>query len=1132
MNNYDHAKIEKKWRKAWDEKKTYKTLSAKQAKAKKLKPYYVLDMFPYPSGAGLHVGHPRGYIASDVLARMKRMQGYNVLHPMGFDSFGLPAEQYAIKTGKNPGPFTNQLVKRYREQLSILGFSFDWDRQVATHDPDYYRWTQWIFLQVYGSYYDLAKGGAQPIEKLEGEFSKNGNAKVLAVCDADTPAFSAADWKRFSDLERQNVLMKYRLAYEGFAEVNWCAELGTVLANDEVIEKDGRMVSERGEHPVVKRQMRQWFMRITAYADRLLSGLDTIDWPHSIKEIQRNWIGKSEGSEITFSLGGSEEKITVFTTRADTLFGVTYVVLAPEHELVQQLKPQIKNWAEVERYIADVKTKSDEDRVAAKEKTGVELRGVHAVNPANGEQVPVWVADYVLATYGTGAVMAVPAHDERDFDFAKKYNLPMKEVVVPNRVDEKNPPVAGKRTGERRNVQAIVRDPRTDTYLFLYSPQYGWTTLPMGGVEEGEDFIEAARREVAEESGFLNLNYVKTLGGTVRAEYFAAHKDENRVAFTRAVMFDLADDARGALAAEEEGKHEIKWLPRSEIVYPRIVHAELNDWLARWDRGDHAYTEYGTLLRSGRFDGMASQEARRAITKFVGGRPVTKYRMRDAIFARQRYWGEPIPLRHEQIQPEIEIEFFGGHRFGLLRSGIKTVESRALDKKERKSVKVGDLIKFYNTETKESFFSVVKELWHLKNVKDAFEKMNKHDLFEEVFPGESIETVEDLYRRYKNVGFDYDKRIDAFGAVAWRVKNISCGEIIQPVPEKSLPLKLPNVTSYAPTGDGQSPLAGVKAWVKAGYETNTMPGWAGSSWYFLRYADPKNKKAFAGEGELDYWFGKNGGVDMYVGGAEHATGHLLYARFWHKFLRDLGHVKPEEPFQSLRNQGMIGGADGRKMSKRWGNVINPDDVVRDLGADTLRVYESFMGPFEAHLPWSTDGVAGSRRFIERVWKLQAKVSAEPSSTEVRKALHRMIRKVSDDIPAFAFNTAVSAMMIFLNVAEKAGHVSQDDFLPFLKALAPFAPHVTEELWSRFGGKGSIHRAAWPKYDPRLVIEDSVTLGIQVNGKVRAEITVALDAAEADVREKVLQIPDVQKWIEGRTVRKFIYVPGRVISIVA
>lgn len=981
MKTYDHKKIEKKWQKNWIKKKVYKTLDAKSAKTKGKKPYYVLDMFPYPSGAGLHVGHPRGYIASDVFARVKRMQGYNVLHPMGFDSFGLPAEQYAIKTGKNPGPFTNQLVKRYKEQLSILGFSYDWDRQVATHDPEYYRWTQWIFLQIYNSWYDRTKQKARPVSELEKEFTKNGNAKIDAVCDENTPTFSKTDWKNFSDLEKQNILMKYRLVYEGYAEVNWCAEMGTVLANDEVIEKDGKMVSERGEFPVEKKSMRQWFMRITAYADRLLSGLETIDWSHSIKEIQRNWIGKSEGSEIEFQIKNHNEKIKVFTTRADTLFGVTYVVLAPEHVLVQELKPQIKNWDEVEQYIASVKSKSDEDRVAAKEKTGVQLKGVFATNPANNEEVPVWIADYVLANYGTGAVMAVPAHDERDAEFSYKYSIGISYVIAPDNFQGANAFV-------RKKDGVELFQKRTDNAKLFPNK----ISLFGGDRKGNESPLECITRKLKEELGLSSQDYIIGYCGVYKTK-----NQDNSEGLSCLFVVDIL----------EEKKIDSTKGGILEVHDRELVKNDFDESLFNWLYLDNSYMYFndGILVNSIDFNGMTSEQARKAITEFVGGKLVTKYKMRDAIFARQRYWGEPIPLTHS---------------------------------------------------------------------KDG---------------------------------------------------------LISEVPEKQLPLKLPNVKSYEPSGDGQGPLATVSAWVKAGYETNTMPGWAGSSWYFLRYTDPKNKKTFASETELDYWFGKDGGVHMYVGGAEHATGHLLYSRFWHKVLKDLGYVKTEEPFKALRNQGMIGGSDGRKMSKRWGNVINPDDVVNDMGADTMRVYESFMGPFDAHLPWSTDGIVGARRFIERIWRFAEKVSNTKTSDRLEKVLHKTIKKVTDDITGFAFNTAVSAMMIFANELEKAESIHEKDFKMFLQILAPFAPHITDELWERLGEKKSIHIAPWPKFDPKKIIDDTVTIGIQINGKVRGEIAINIDEHEEVIKKAVFEMPEIMKWLSGNEIKKFIYVKGKVINIV-
>lgn len=874
MKRYNHTAVEKKWQKEWQKKKVYRTESDSKKKKQ-----YVLDMFPYPSGAGLHVGHPKGYIGSDVYARMKRMQGFNVLHPMGYDAFGLPAEQYAITHKIHPRKAVLENIKTFERQLSIIGLSYDWDRKVNTTDPEYYRWTQWIFLQIYNSWYDVSKNKAQSIDVLKKRFAKEGNARVQAVCDEYTPLFTASEWKAKTPKEQQDILMKYRLAYEGYAEVNWCPQLGTVLANDEVVDgPDGKPVSERGGYPVEKKQMRQWFMRITAYAERLLSGLDTIQWSDNIKEIQRNWIGKSEGSEIEFtvishkSLDNNQtlktvdyglSTIKVFTTRADTLYGATYVVLAPEHPLVEKLSSHIENISEVLEYKTQAQNTTAEMRTdGTKEKTGVRLKGVSAVNPVNGERIPVWIADYVLASYGTGAVMAVPAHDERDFAFAQKYNLPIKSVI-----------------------------------------------------------------------------------------------DSHNTALEK------------------------------------------------------AYIEEGILHGCDEFSGMTSAHAKKAITEKVGGKIVTKYKMRNAIFARQRYWGEPIPL--------------------------------------------------------------------------------------------------------------------------WTDKD----GIIHEVDEKKLPLKLPDVKSYEPTGTGESPLASVSLWTKKGFETNTMPGWAGSSWYFLRYMDPKNKKEIASKKALSYW----GQVDTYVGGAEHATGHLLYARFWNKFLKDIGVVKHEEPFKALRNQGMIGGEDGRKMSKRWGNVINPNDVVATYGADTFRVYEMFMGPFEASLPWNTENIIGSRRFIERVWRLgqsvidnqKLKAKVDP---ELETVLHKTIQKVTNDIENFSHNTAVSALMILLNEMEKVvgakqSHISRKDFEMFLKILHPFAPHVTEELWKDLGNKTTLVKEMWPKADPRKMKASTVTIVVQVNGKMRGEVKVDTDSEESEVMVKVKNDSQIQKWIGDSVVKKVIFIKNRLINMV-
>lgn len=872
---YNHLKIEGKVQKEWGTKNIYKTDTTS-----KKPPYYVLDMFPYPSGQGLHVGHPRGYIGSDVFARFKRMQGFNVLHPMGFDAFGLPAEQYAVTTGKHPSIITESAIKRYKKQLEGIGFSYDWSREVETIDPEYYKWTQVIFLKIYNSFYDTrstssgqaTKGKARHIDELVKIFEKEGNSKANEyTAHDDVIVFSKTDWKNFSPKEKQDILMKYRLAYEGYAEVNWCKELGTVLANDEVLEKDGKLVSERGDFPVEKKSMRQWFMRISAYGDRLLVGLEKIDFPESTKEIQKNWIGKSEGLIFTAPVKDMDMKIETFSAHFEACFADTFVVIAPDHPLLERLLVGIENKDEIVKKCKQILTLRNTQALDT-EPDGI-FTGRYIVDPLGNGDLPIWVANFAIATYGTGIVKC-SCYDERDFKFAKKFGIPMKPVLFPHAVE----------LAEKvKNLEVCFSDAKT-----------------------------------------------------------------------------------------------------------------------------------GILSEPKEFNGKNAHESREQIAQYLINKGWAKrkvsYKMRDAIFARQRYWGEPIPLIHDK-------------KTGLIKE----------------------------------------------------------------------------------------------------------------VPLSKLPLKLPNVKLYKPSGTGESPLASVKAWTDAGYETNTMPGWAGSSWYFLRYLDPKNKKAFAGDKTLEYWSKskkqKAGLVDMYVGGSEHATGHLLYARFWNKVLFDLGLVKTDEPFQALRHQGMIGGADGRKMSKRWGNVINPDDVVKTYGADTLRVFEMFLGPFGAHLPWSEEGITGSRRFVERVWRASYKVTEEDvQSKELQKVLHKTIKKVTEDIESFNFNTAVSAMMICLNEMEKQEVVSVKDFKLFLQILAPFASHMTEALWQSYGEKHSIHLSAWPTYNPKLIVDTEITLGVQVNGKVRGEVTLAVDADQKTVETLVAQNENVQKYITG-PIKKFIYIPGKIISIV-
>lgn len=969
MKEYNHIKIEKKWQKDWEKKGIYKV---KNNKGKK---FYSLIEFPYPSGAGLHVGHPRPYIGMDIVSRKRRMEGYNVLFPIGWDAFGLPTENYAIRTGIHPSVVTKQNTDNFRRQIKMLGTSFDWSREINTTDPTYYKWTQWIFLQMY----------------------------------------------------------KKGLAYKKKTIINWCPSCKIGLANEEVIDEK----CERCETETVKKEKDQWMLAITKYADRLDKDLDDVDYLEKIKIGQRNWIGKSEGSEIKFPVENLKDKISVFTTRADTLFGATYVVLAPEHELVKELSVNISNKKEVEDYIKKVLNKLDIDRTAEdKEKTGVELKGIKAINPANNEEIPIWIADYVLASYGTGAVMAVPAHDERDFEFAKKYNLPIKHVILPIRIDEKNPHVPGKEIVFRNIVMAIVRNPKNDKYLVLKVKNPKWTTFVIGGIEGDEDVETAARREVLEESGYKNLKLIRVLGGPIHSEFYAGHKGVNRIAHNTTVYFELGNEEQDPVSPEEKEKHDIAWVDFKDITRDKMSHAELDIVLERLKRENNAYTDYGILINSNKFDKLYSEEARKKITEFVGGKMVTKYKLRDWIFSRQRYWGEPIPIVYCE----------------------------------------------------------------------------------------------------------------------------KCGYV--PVPEKELPLILPKVKSYIPTDNGESPLATISKWVNticpkckgiARRETDTMPNWAGSSWYYLRYTDPKNKTTFASKKNLKYWTP----VDWYNGGMEHTTLHLLYSRFWHKFLYDLKLVPTKEPYKKRTAHGMILAEGGEKMSKSKGNTINPDDIIKLYGADTLRIYEMFIGPFDQTVAWNTNSIIGSRRFLEKVWKVGNKFASPVlinSSRFTLRAqtttknllaqasfqntlnqsfitlLHKTIKKITEDIESMSFNTAISSMMILINKMEK-NEVSKDDFKMFLQILSPFAPHITEELWSLLGENKSINKSKWPKWDKKKIIENSIKIAIQVNGKVRAEIIISRDMTEESIKNMAFKDKNIITWIKNKEIKRVIYIPIRIMNIV-
>ena len=843
---YKFVEIEKKWQQFWEESKTFRAEDTDNSKPK----YYVLDMFPYPSGQGLHVGHPEGYTASDIIARYKRMKGFNVLHPFGWDAFGLPAEQHAIKTGAAPGETTQKNIDNMRRQTKSLGFSYDWDREIDTTDAKYYRWTQWIFLKLFNSYFDEAEQKAKPIEQLP-------------IPDG------------LSRQEERIFIDDNRLAYEAEVAVNWCPEFGTVLANEEVVGG----LSERGGHPVIRKPMRQWMLGITKYAERLLEDLDQVDWPYSIKKLQCDWIGKSLGADVDFRVDGFDETIRVFTTRPDTLFGATYMVLAPEHPLVDKITKEERKEA-IQKYREAAARKSDLDRTdLAKEKTGEPI-GAHAINPVNNEKIPIWISDYVLISYGTGAIMAVPGHDERDFEFAKKFDLPIVPVVEP-------------------------------------------------------------------------------------------------------------DDSEQA-----------ELVRRSELCFV----------------GD------GTAINSGQFDGLPTAKFKEEITNRLEqkgqGRKAVNYKLRDWLFSRQRYWGEPFPILH-----------------------------------------IAD-----------------------DNV----------------------------------VGLSED----------------------------DLPLELPEVENYKPTGTGEPPLANVGEWVdvtlpdgsKARRETNTMPQWAGSCWYYLRYLDPENtQQGWAPEKEK-YWMP----VDLYIGGAEHAVLHLLYARFWHKFLYDLGYVSTAEPFKKLVNQGMILGEDGQKMSKSRGNVINPDKVISDYGADSMRLYEMFMGPLDAIKPWSMQGVEGVYRFLQKAWRLivddktgrLAEAVKETRADEATlRLLNQTIKKVGDDIECFGFNTAISAMMIFVNHLGKQAFRPRSVVEQFVLILAPFSPHIAEELWEKLGHTDSLAYEPWPKYDSELIKEKEIELAVQVNGKIKDRIVVAADSDEEYVKSQALTSEKVMTAMAGKEAKKIIVVKPRIVSII-
>ena len=1139
--DYDHKKIESKWQKEWAEKKIYSTADSGDPTtgSGQVKPkFYVLDMFPYPSGEGLHVGHPKGYIATDILSRMKRMQGHNVLHPMGFDAFGLPAENYAIKMKTNPAIAVAENVARYKRQLEIIGFDYDWSREVNTTDPKYYKWTQWIFLKL------LEKG----------------------------------------------------LAYESYEPINWCPSCKTGLANEDV--EDGHC--ERCGSAVEKKPMRQWVLKITDYADRLLADLDTLDWPAHIKESQRNWIGRSEGAELDFALKGRSENIRVFTTRPDTLFGVTYVVLAPEHTLVTSLLKDVKNKDEVIKYVAHARMMTAIERTdAKKDKTGVRLDGVMAINPVNKEEVPVYVADYVLADYGTGAVMAVPAHDDRDFAFAKKYSLPVKEVVVAVIGEITKHPI------RRDVVKALIEK---DNKILLVKEGNGEYSLPGGSYEKGENDIEALSREVVEETGYKNFKIGTYLGRIERfyRKDMKANTGEGRVRGVATYCVTLVNDEREK--PKEDYVLGAEWFEKQKAI-ELLKAGDFDAESIFIERNYSCFTDEGILIHSDKFSGQTSEDVRKTITLFAGGEWVVRYKLKDWVFSRQRYWGEPFPIFHGlKARKALLIHGFEGngtgHWFKKMKEALEergvevfnptmstsyhpTAESWLTELSPIvKDFGPDDIIVGHSLGSNAALQLVQKEksnIGRLFLVASAIGKIRDEKFWKMVQDMDGPESDTDALRKFWEASLDYEKISKSAPNVtfirskddvvippvthekfptSWKVEELSgfghfdsekgtefdvlweklfalSAKVVVPVSESDLPVVLPPVKSYEPSGTGESPLATISKWVdvKVGRgkdakvmkrETNTMPQWAGSSWYYLRYMDPDNGKALVDVKKEKYW----NQVDFYVGGAEHATRHLIYARFWHKFLYDIGVVSTTEPFKKLQSVGLIMGEDGKKMSKRFGNVVNPDDIVATYGADTLRIYEMFMGPFDQAINWSTDSMIGSRRFIERIWKLAGRADDIASESKATLSLmHRTIAKVTDDISNIRLNTAVSALMTLANALDREPSITRATYETYLRLLAPFAPHVTEEIWKNLKNKGSIHLATWPIADMGLCQDDEVTIVVQVNGKMRADFRVARTATKEVIESQARSLEAVQKWIAGKEVVKTIVVPGKLVSFV-
>lgn len=1135
MNPYDFKTIEAKWKAVWDKTAPYKTVDD----SKKEK-HYVLDMFPYPSGEGLHMGHTRIYTASDIYTRMKRMQGYNVLHPTGWDAFGLPAEETAIKQKLHPRILTDKNINTFREQMKMLSLSYDFDREVDTTDPNFYKWTQWIFLKLY------EKG----------------------------------------------------LAFETFSPINWCPSCQTGLANEDL---DGGKC-ERCGSVVEKKPMRQWTLKITDYADRLVDDLNTLpDWPLWLKELERNWIGRSQGAEFDFKLAGVPDhedgsmSVKVFTTRADTLFGATFVAISAE---------MAKSWMdagwkvsdEIREYISKTLEEQkvvENDYSHEPEKTGI-FAGVYAINPANNEKIPVWIANYVLGGVGTGAIMAVPAHDDRDFEFAKKYNIPIKQVIAPIFLGESNPPLPDAENTIRHGVIIIIKHWSEEKYLLNYSPEFNWKCLFTGGIEEGEDPLNTAVREVKEETGYQNIAEVRYVPIEHVDKFHAPHKGVNRVVYQKNVFIKLADGEEKERTEEEKKLHVLSWLTKEEmlktITLPNhrfIFETELS--------GAKEFTDDGALVNSGKYNGLGSEEAKDMMTIDLGGKKVKRYKLQDWVFSRQRYWGEPIPMVHDAdkkpwpldvtelplILPQVEHYEPSGTGESPLANMAEWVNVKGyitdtgtfrslpdfskydFKKEEPLDINTGPFNDAYNssapivernnvaciikhpTEEKylvskwkqvswngfltggiekgstveETATQEVKEETGYMNIRKVEVKdFSSHSLFYHVVKKENrlahyklaVVELENLDK------IDVSEEEKAICDFVW-VEKDKVEDTLTRFDMKSL---------WQYYSQGKTSLGSPIKVLDFTRETNTMPQWAGSSWYYLRFADTKNDKALISPELEKYWQP----VDVYVGGAEHATRHLIYARFWHKFLYDIGVVTNIEPFTRMESVGLVLGTGGIKMSKRLGNIINPDDVVGRWGTDVVRTYVAFMGSFYDATAFDEKQITGVDRFLDRVWKAQSYVG-ESSSKDLIKTIHQTIKKVTEDITVFKFNTAVSQLMICLNAIEKEKKIGKTEWKQFIQLLAPYAPAIAEELWSLSGESNSVHISDWPKYDEKLVLEEEVTISLQINGKLRGTFIVPFGSEENGVIEGAKQTESYKKYVGNNEPKKVIVVQNRIINIV-